>query len=252
MIGNFKNILTTASISFLFFVTAPAKACSMASCLDEEMHGHFLVRVTHDEKPLNGVSVRIAVSSEKDTHTIFSGETADGGLVRVRNIPPGNYWINTELLGISAGSQCFHVARHASKKAKRTFNFEWGDLATSTSLMAGRLIDSRQPGTTRGSRWKITHPVAFPRSKASLRLEEPLTHRSYSASSDENGSFVFVDVPPGLYVLHVAGGNNLGGSDYESTDQLINFTASTSRSSLQLSWDDAAGGSCGGVLLEVH
>jgi Carboxypeptidase regulatory-like domain len=255
MIRNFKNILATASIPLLLFVAAPANPCSMASCLDKgvEMHKHFVVRVTHDEKPLSGVSVRITVSSEKETRTVFFGATADGGSVQVQNLPAGEYWINTELLGISAGSQCFHVLRHASKKAERAFNFEWGDdYSPSISMMAGRLIDSRQRGTKHNSLWNITHPVEFPIGGATLRLQQPLTHTSYSTNSDQNGSFTFVDVPPGIYVLHVDGGRTSEGSDYESTDQLIDLAASPPRSGLQLRWSDASGGSCGGVSLEVH
>jgi len=254
MIRNFRNILAVTSIPLLLFIAVPAHACSMASCLDKgvEVHRHFVVAVTRDEKPLNNVSVRITTFTEKEARTVFFGETANDGLVRVQNLPAGEYWIDTDLSGISAGSRCFHVARHASKKAKRTFNFEWGDLAPSpesNGRSINRFSATRNNG---GSLWKITHLVAFPISKAALRLEEPLTHTSYSTSSDQNGSFVFVDVPLGLYVLHVDGGKNPGGSDYEPTDQLINFTASTPRSTLQLRWDAAGGGSCGGVSLEVH
>jgi hypothetical protein len=254
MIRNFRNILATASIPLLLFIAVPAGACSMASCLDKgvEMYKHFVVTVAHDGRPLKGVSVRVTTFSEKEPRTVFFGATADGGSVQVQNLPEGEYWINTDLLGISAGSQCFHVARHASKKVERTFNFEWGDLAPSTSVIAGKLIDSRQPGTTRSSLWKITHPVAFPISGAILRLQQPLTHTSYSTNSEQNGSFAFVDVPSGIYVLHVDSGKNPGGGDYESTDLLINLVTSTSGSSLLLSWREVGGGSCGGVSLEIH
>jgi hypothetical protein len=254
MSKNFRNILATASISWLLFVAAPSNACSMASCLDKgvEIHRHFAVAVTHDGNPLNGVSVRITTFSEKEPRTVFFGATADGGLVRVQNLSAGEYWIDVALMGITAGSQCFHVVRHASKKAEQTLNFEWGDEAPSISIIAGRLIDSRQVGTKRGPLGNLTHHVESPISGAILRLQQPLTHASYSTNSYQNGSFGFVDIPPGIYVLHVDAGKTPGGSDYESTDHLINLAAATSRNSLKLTWREAGGGSCGGVSLEIH
>ncbi len=114
------------------------------------------------------------------------------------------------------------------------------------------LIDSRQVGTKRGSLWNLTHHVESAISGAILRLQQPLTHASYSMNSDQNGSFGFVEIPPGIYVLHVDAEKKPGGSDYESTDHLITLAASISRNSLKLTWREAGGGSCVGVSLEIH
>jgi hypothetical protein len=40
------------------------------SRLDQEMHGHFAVRVTHERKPLNGVSVRTTAVLKYDRRAI--------------------------------------------------------------------------------------------------------------------------------------------------------------------------------------
>ena len=85
-------------------------ACSMVRCTDKglELRRNFVVRVTHAGRPLPGVNVWITNVEDQD-HKFFSGVTTGDGIVRVTNLPPGDYWLGAELLGIYAGTECFHV-----------------------------------------------------------------------------------------------------------------------------------------------
>ena len=100
--------------------------------------------ITYGGRPLPGVAVEVrGFGGEKDNSKLFSTVTALNGKVNVGDLPPGNYWLYTDLLGISAGSQCFHVAPSASRTAKKRIAYEWGDLAPGVGRMTGRLVDSQ-------------------------------------------------------------------------------------------------------------
>jgi hypothetical protein len=105
-----------------------------------EMRHDFVVRIKHDGKTLQGVSVRVTSNVENVTKVQFSGLTAVDGTVHVTNLPVGNYWLSAALLGIAAAYECLHVAARTSIKAKRTLTFDWGDMAPATRRIAGKLI----------------------------------------------------------------------------------------------------------------
>jgi hypothetical protein len=65
------------------------------------------------------VSVQVTGNSENGERREFSELTGSDGMAHFSNLPPGNYWIKTELLGIGAGYECFHVNASASKKRKK-------------------------------------------------------------------------------------------------------------------------------------
>ena len=83
------------------------------------MHQDFVVRVSHGDKPLQGVSVWVGQSTEGNANKLFSGVTAADGTVHVVDLPPGEYWLNAELLGIVAGTECFQVVPRPTRKAKK-------------------------------------------------------------------------------------------------------------------------------------
>jgi len=122
-----------AFIPLLTFPTS-SYACSFVSCLNKgvELRPEFVVRVTHGDKPLQGVSVRVSSAAEGNVNNLFSGVTAADGSVRVVSLPPGEYWLNAELLGIVAGTECFHVDPRPTRKGKKKVSYDWGDLAPAT------------------------------------------------------------------------------------------------------------------------
>jgi WD40 repeat protein len=209
------------------------------------MHSDFEVLITHEGKPLGGVRVQVAINGESK----FTAMTGLDGKVHVTNLPVGEYWLDAELLGVNAGSGCFHVAPRTSRKAKLRINYEWGDLAPATRRLAGRLIES-EPGKGGTPIWNTINRTNVPIGSANLRLQNPVTGRVLETTSDRDGSFSFDAIPNGTYVLHVDGGKSV--RDYDATDVLIKVSPNATRDSLLLTRSDPGGGSCGGMSLELQ
>jgi hypothetical protein len=201
--------------------------------------------IKHQGKPLQGVTVKV---TDADAALHFSGVTTAIGSVRVTSLPPGDYWLDVDFLGIGAAYQCFHVADRASRHAKQRVSYEWGDLAPATRRIAGKLIDS-QPGTGESPIWNLVHRVNVPITGAKLNLQNPITRQVYSTVSNQSGAFAFDEVPAGTYVLHVEGGAS--GRDYDATDLLIRLGPTATRDAVDLTRREAGGGSCGGASLEL-
>lgn len=226
----------------------------MAGCVGDgvEMRRAFVVDITFGGKPLPGVAVEVrGFGGEKNNVKLFSSVTAPNGKVNVVELPPGNYWLNTEFLGISAGGQCFHVAPGSSHSAKKRIAYEWGDFAPGVRRMDGRLVDS-QPGHGDTPIMNLVHRVDVPIVHAQMKLQNPVTAAVYSTESDADGHFTFGDIPPGTYVLQVEGGTVANGRDYESTDLLVALRDTAKRDALLLSRREAGGSSCGGTYLELR
>jgi hypothetical protein len=223
----------------------------VAGCVGDgvEMRRNFTVKVSHDDQPLQGVSVWITRNAEGESNNVVSVVTAKDGLAIVRVLPPGEYRLSADLLGISSGMQCFHVKVHSTRKAGKTLKYDWGDLSAATQQIAGKLIASR-PGQGGTEIWNLTHRAEPPIADAKLKLEDPFSRSAFNPQSDANGHFEFGAVPQGIYVLHVGGGKTADGQDYDSADLLI--PASAKGQSLVLTQRNAGAGSCGGVALEVR
>lgn len=250
--ASLKRLLAAAALaSLIAFFAVPSNACSLASCLHTgmEMRQDFAVTVTHDGKPLAGVAVQVTSSVEGKNRQPFSGITSGDGTVHVTNLPSGEYWLNAELLGISAAYECFHVSNRPSRKAKGKLTYEWGDEAPGTQRIAGKLIDS-QPGNGGTPLSNLIHRIEVPISGAGLKLQNPTTGAVYTTTSDHNGDFAFDTIPTGTYVLHIEGGG-AGERGYDATDLLIELNFHATRNALLLTRRDAGGGSCGGTYLDL-
>jgi hypothetical protein len=245
------TLIETAMLaSLIALVPTAATACSAIGCGGNgyEMRRDFVVRVKHDGRALKGVSVRVTGNVENVTKLAFSGMTDFNGMVHVTDLSAGNYWLNIDLLGISAADECFHIARHSSMKARRKATYRWGDDAPATRRIAGRLIDS-QPGKGGAPLWNLVHRVEIPISGATLKLQNPVTGEAFSTTSDQVGLFAFDRIPSGTYVLHAEGGRS--NRDYDTTDLLIRLSPTATGDSVVLTRRDASGGSCGGTSLEL-
>jgi hypothetical protein len=238
-----------ASIAILSLVySSTALGCSMASCTNngDEMRPTFTIVVTHEDKPLAGVSFRV-VSNGADQ---FSGLTDEKGIIHVPKLQPGLYWLNGDLLGTGVVYTCFHVGEKPSRRAKAKLSYTWGDEAPGTNRIAGRLVDI-QAGRGGTPIWNLVHRIEVPIVGASLKLQDPITHAVYLASSDREGRFSFESVSSGTYVLHIEGGA-AGDRSYDATDQLIRLDDTAARSFLMLKRRDPGGGSCGGTELDLQ
>lgn len=238
-------------VLIVLFVGDRAEACSVVGCTDRgiEVNSSFAVTLAHDDRPLAGALVEVTTFRGDSQTTVFSETTALDGTVHIASLPPGDYLISAEFLGISAAYHCFHVKTNPSSKAKRALSYEWGESAPGTRQVRGTLIDL-QPGKGGTPIWNITHRVPVPITGASLTLRNPIDGTVYRTSSDSTGSFAFGDITSGIYVLHIEGGiaDERG---YDSTDQLLNVSPKAQRDTLLLTRRDTGGGSCGGTTLEL-
>jgi len=243
--------VNVAAALFLALST-PSIACSVASCDDkdgDEMRRDFRVLVTHQSSPLAGVNIWVTRFPGDDSK-LFLGITRSDGTVRITGLPPGAYWLHSELLGIGAGGGCFHISSRPSRKAKKLAKYEWGDLAPSTRQIAGRMIDP-SPGEGATFLRNIINHVVDPIGKARLKLQDPLTGMSYAALSDLDGKFSFGPIPNGTYVLRVEGGATPGGRDYEPADLLIRVSNTATHQLLLLERTSGGAGSCGGPSIRL-
>lgn len=220
----------------------------MAACLGHgvEMRRDFAVKIRHEGKPLPGVTVQVTTEGSER----FSGLTLADGTVHVSGLPPGDYWLNAEFLGIGAGYQCFHISGEPSRKSKRKLTYDWGDDAPATRRIAGRLIAS-QPGEGGTPLWNLVHRIEVPIRGAALKLQSPTTGATYDMDSDSDGRFAFDGITEGLYVLHIAGGGTES-RDYDPTDLLVDLSPKARPNFLALERREAGGGSCGGTSLNLQ
>lgn len=237
----------------VLFAAGRADACSLVGCINHgvEVRPIFTVTVKHERTPLGGVKVEVTSSrSGGDSVKVFAGITASDGSVQVSNLPPGDYWISADLLGINAAYHCFHIEQRPSRKAKRSLKYKWGDFAPATKRVVGKLIDL-QPGKGGTPIWNLVHRVEVPISGASITLRNAFTGTSYHATSDDHGMFSLKEIPSGIYALHIDGGK-AGERGYEETDQLLAVSPKAPRDALLFSRREGGAGSCGDTSLELR
>lgn len=223
----------------------------MDGCLGNgiELRQDFAVKVTHRDRPLSGVTVQITRNDGSSVVELFSRQTDAAGKVRLSKLPPGDYWLRVDLLGIPAGSECFHVSPVSSRKAKKEISFEWGDEAPAAREAAGKLIHT-QAGQGDSPIWNITHPVHAPLGETRLSLRTPQSDASYTTTSDKDGQFTFGEIPDGLYVLRIEASATASGKGIEPVNLLFRLSHSASQRNLFVDESDAFGGRCGGWSIE--
>ena len=246
-------LFASAATLALLLTPASTRACSLVGCAGRgvELRRDFAVTVIHQDKPLPGVSIEITGNSNVGGHQSFSGLTSLDGTAHFRNLPPGDYRIKADLLGIQAGYECFHINSSPGRKAKRNRRYEWGNEATAARQAVGRLVDS-QPGTGGNPLENLLHRVNVPIADARLELRQPVIGAVYKTVSDANGHFIFEGVPDGIYVLHIDAGTAPGNRSFDASDLLVRFSDTAKRNTLLLSRREPSGGSCGGTSLQIE
>lgn len=235
-----------------------ARACSVPLCLGRgmELRPDFKVTIRHDGKPLRQVRVTVTASNAGSVGAAFSGDTSLDGSFSIQGLPPGDYWIRAERLGIQAADHCFHVAASSRRswKAKKHLQYEWGEFPFPIVRQTlGTLMD-RQPGRGESPWLNSIHRVDVPIRGAHLKLQSPITDQSFVTTSDADGRFAFQGVPAGTYVLHIEGGQT--GRPYDVTDFVIRIEPERPPGSgggmvvdsLDLIRGEDGGGSCGSNL----
>src|SRR5260370_38132779 len=104
-------VLACGAVLTLLTIPVSTVACSLVGCVDRgvELRRNFIVTVTHQDKPLPGVSVQITGNSDVAGHQSFLELTGVDGTAHFASLPPGDYWIKADLLGIEAGYECFDI-----------------------------------------------------------------------------------------------------------------------------------------------
>ena len=242
-----RRLTIIGAALLLPLVAARSGACSLVGCSNDgiEVRPDFSISITHGKSPLAGVAVEITGGGKR-----YAYITGTDGKVRVSHIEPGMHWLNAQFLGIGAIYTCFHISSEPSTKAKRQLTYTWGDDAPASQRIAGKLIDS-QSGKGGTPLWNIVHPLKVPIVGATLKLQDPMSGAVYTTISDNNGEFAYNGIASGIYVLHVEGGN-AGDAAYDSTDELIELSPEARSNMLKLTRSAAAGGSCGGTILELQ
>ncbi len=138
----------------------------------------------------------------------------------------------------------------ASRKARKTRRYEWGDMAPAIRQTIGRLVDS-QPGKGGNPLENLLHRVDVPIAGARLELRQPFMGTVYTTISDANGYFAFDQVPEGTYALHIEAGTASGDRTVDSTDLLIQLSITAKQGTLLLARREAGAGSCGGTSIEI-
>jgi hypothetical protein len=214
----------------------------MQACINggPEMRRSFEVRVRHAGKPLVGVSVKITLYGADLGKLVFAGATGVDGKLRVHRLPPGDYQFDTDYLGVSAGSYCFHVTAGGSDAASGQADFIWGDYAVALRAIAGDIVESRI-GVGQSALLNLIRRTSAPLPGVRLTLRSARTASGYAATSDENGVFDFGEVSTGTYVLHVEGAGD-GESDHLVA---ITNTGKAQRIRLTVTRAPAGPGMCG-------
>lgn len=247
-----RILLACGAVFLSSTVPAAAFACSMAGCLGGgvEFRRDFTITVVHAGRPLPGVSIRISGTSETGIPKLFVYLTGEDGAAHFVDFPPGDYWIDAGLFGISAAYECFHVKSRPSSKARRKERYEWGDDAPAFRKAAGSFVDL-QPGSGGTALQNLLHPVRVPVADARMELREPFTGTMFTTRTDADGHFVFDHVPKGMYVLHIDGPVERTGSSLDVEGILVEFSNKARLDTIALEHRDAGGGSCGGTGIDL-
>lgn len=248
-----KPLLTTASVLLVVsFLIVNASACSDVACIGRglEMRRNFIVAIVNDKRPLEGVTVEVTRYVDGQPGRVFSTLTNVKGKARVVGLPPGDYWLKAQLLGITATYHCFHVDSAPSRRAKGNVKYQWGTWASPTTRVAGTLMDC-QPAKGNNPVLNLVQCTPIPVVAARFKLTNPMTGAAFTTFSNGNGSFAFASMPSGKYVLHVEGGKALV-RDYDEADLLIKVASNAKWNTLSLTRREAGAGSCGGTYLELR
>lgn len=224
-----------------------AVACSVQSGCSEykvAMRRAFEVSIRHDGKPLRGATVDIV--SQGNNGFRFSGVTGDDGTIFVTDLAPGNYQLTSSLLGVYAGSECFHVQQPFFRAGKSRLIYEWGGNPAETRRIFGRMVDV-MPGKSGSPLWNHIHRVEVPIKEARISLSSPTSGRISETNTGADGTFSFNDLPNGIYVLHAEGG--FSELPYDSSTKLIKLSSSSKINGFKLR-RTPNGSDCGFTFLE--
>jgi hypothetical protein len=219
------------------------------ACFNVQLRSTFTVEVRHDGHPLLGATV--TVTGDSGTKGNFRGVTGPSGILTVSKLPPGNYSVDAEYLGLSAtetaptSSSCFKVARFGRKSAINRVVYEWhSTYATAIRAVSGQITESAL-GTDPNPVQRFLHKIEVPIRSARLTLRKVEADGSFDSVADADGTFQFPEVPPGLYVLQI---DAQGQRTPRPSVHMLRILANAPPGELHVVADGAI---CGGSFLEL-
>ncbi len=228
----------------LLIAPALAHACSARGFQPVSVRPDFAVVVSHRNRPLTGVEV--SVTPNPGASAFLTVNTDENGVVEVRDLPAGEYWLAASFRGIEAGRELIEVSLDARKPKKR-FDFQWADDSYEMRIVSGRLTGLMK-GDTGHPLQDLIHPREVAHPGIAIALQNAFSDEEYRAVSDSEGVFVISPLPLGTYILTIGGGaKSLGGQTADPTTLVIDLAASAKRDFLPLHLQD---GGCGGAEYE--
>lgn len=188
------------------------------------------VAVTHDKAPI--ANIEVTVVPVNGAGPVFIGLTNQLGHLYIRGLASGRYLLTAAHAGFEAGKESIEVVAAADDSTINHFNFEWNS-DFQTRRIAGRLT-GLAPGST-GHEWMdIVHPVRAVYGGVAITLRNAFGADEYRTLSNRDGEFLIDNVPEGIYVLTIDGGEQEIGGTAEVTRRLVDVSSSQSREDLPL------------------
>lgn len=192
------------------------------------------VSVTHDHAPIAGIEV--AVVPVNNAGPVSSGTTDAHGDVYIRGLARGRYLLIASHIGFDAGKAWIEVVAPAEAPTIDHFCFHW-DSDYQTRRVAGTLT-GLAPGST-GHEWMdIAHPVRAVYGGVHVTLRNAFGTNEYRSLTDRNGQFQIDQVPDGIYVLTIEGGEQANSGTADETSRIVDVRSSAARDDLPLELRD--------------
>jgi len=226
-------------MSLLLMWVQAAFGTSLRSMELRHVASHLTVVVTHREKPIAGIEVRVV--RERSGDPVFSRTTDEKGTVVIDGLTAGRYFLTASYEEFDAAKEWLEVVAVPNSKTKKRFDFQWADWSYQTRRVAGTLT-GLVPGTTGHPLMDIIHPIATVYSGVAITLKNAFSDDERHTISDSSGAFLIDDLPDGIYILTIAGGMKSLYGEPNVTRQVIDVIRSATSDSLPLQLKDTGSG----------
>jgi hypothetical protein len=126
----------------------------------------------------------VSVTRSHGASAFLTVSTDENGVVEVRDLPAGEYWLTASFRGIEAGRKFMGVSVDAREPKKR-FDFQWADDSYEMRTVSGKLTGLVK-GDTGHPLQDLIHPreVAYP--GIAIALQNAFSDEDYRAVSDSD------------------------------------------------------------------
>ena len=193
--------LTLGIVAFVGAIL-PVRGVACAMGLPEHnVTRNFVVRVSYNGHPLPGIETEIYRENDTEPYLVVavSTKTDEKGQSSISALPPGPYFLVVRHAGVDGEALELKVVadEQADAFVEEELELNWPHKKVfKVRQLAGTLI--RTPFDNR------TKSAETPLANSKLTLVEalPATLREASVVKDD-GSFAFIDIPSGLYIVRV-------------------------------------------------